>query len=565
MRAFGLAHGLTSFRIPYLLGQEDGRFHEEDGHMPKQRSFVHGALLLAGAAIVTKLLGSIYTIILQNIIGDHGMGLFQMAYPIYATLLAVATAGFPVAISKLVSERLAYDDVAGARQVLHISLNVLSILGVISFCFLFFGAGFWAKMAGDPAAKLAIQAISPALLVVPVLSALRGYFQGYQWMTPTAYSQIVEQFIRVVTIIGLAIWLSSAGFNKSVSVAGAAFGAVTGAIGGLATILFYGWRQAKTEANQRKTGPSSRYLTKRLLHFALPISLGALIVPLMNNVDVMTVVNLLKDTGETQGLATTQFGLLSGRAFKLMMLPTTLAAGIGIAVMPAISEAFTRGFRRLISTRISLALRMTILLALPATIGLIVVAEPVNYALFRDGAGTGVIRVLAFAILFASLQTTVAAVLQGAGWVYLPVIYLLVACCVKFVANLWLVPRYGIHGAAIATVFSYSLAAVLNMGAMVKLLNEKIQWMTWFVRPLIATFIMFGVVFALYTEWTKLGGVQLGRGGAAISSLVIMTVGIVVYGFAILASGSLSLEELSSVPKIGPTLVQWFTRLGLVQ
>jgi polysaccharide transporter, PST family len=536
--------------------------------VPKERSFVHGALLLAGAAVITKLLGSVYTIILQNVIGDHGMGLFQMAYPIYATLLAIATAGFPVAISKLVSERLALNDAAGARQVLRVSLNTLSILGIASFCILFFGAEFWARTAGDPAAKTAIEAISPALLIVPVLSALRGYFQGYQWMEPTASSQVIEQFVRVVTIIGLAVWLTNAGFAKSITVAGAAFGAVTGALGGLVAIGYYFLHRPK-ETIQARTAPvtraTTRFLTRRLIHYAFPICLGALVVPLMNNVDVMTVVNLLKGTGESQGLATTEFGLLSGRAFKLMMLPTTLAAGIGIAVMPAISEAFTLGYRRLLSTRVHLALRMTILLALPATVGLIVVAVPVNYALFRDGAGTATIQVLALAILFASLQTTVAAILQGAGWVYLPVIHLLIACVIKLLANLWFVPLFGIWGAGLATVISYLVASILNLVAMVRLLGESIDWTVWFVKPLTATFIMFGAVFALYHLWLNYGGIELGRGATALSSIVIMSIGILVYGIAVLVSGSLTSEELYSFPKVGPKLVSWCTKFGFIR
>lgn len=515
--------------------------------------------------MVTKLLGSVYTVILQNIIGDHGMGLFQMAYPIYATLLAIATAGFPVAISKLVSERLAFQDIAGARQVLKISLYTLMMLGVFSFCILFFGAGFWARLAGDSSAQLAIRAISPALLIVPVLSALRGYFQGYQWMTPTAYSQVIEQLIRVATILGLSIWLTRAGFHESVTVAGAAFGAVTGALFGLLTVLIYGYRNLGKFVTNPEVRASLVFLTKKLLNYALPISIGALVVPLMNNVDVMTVVNLLKESGASQALATTQFGLLSGRAFKLMMLPTTLAAGIGIAVMPAISEAFTLGYRRQVSSRVSLALRMTILLALPSAIGLMVIARPIDFALFRDGAGALTIQILSLAILFASLQTTVAAVLQGAGWIYLPVVHLFLACCIKLVANWWLVPLFGISGAAYATVISYAVAAVLNMAAMVLLMHEKIQWINWFLKPIIATIVMFGIIFALNNEWSKYSGGMPGRIPSAVFAVVAMLIGMLVYGISVLTSGSLSKDELASLPKVGPKLVFWCLRLGLLR
>lgn len=529
--------------------------------------FVRGAMLLAGAAILTKLLGSVYTIVLQNIIGDHGMGLFQMAYPIYATLLAMASAGFPVAISKLVSERLALYDHEGVSQVFRVAMALLSALGVATFIVLFFGAPFWAEVAGDPGATLAIRAISPALLIVPILSAIRGYFQGYQWMEPTASSQVVEQFVRVATILGLAVWLVSRGYGQEVAAAGAAFGAVTGAFAGL-LLLFVYWRQRHPERERGDKVPetmSSGKLVRRLIYYAFPISLGALVVPLMNNIDVVTVVNLLKHAGDGQGAATTEFGLLSGRAFKLMMLPTTLAAGIGIAVMPAVSEAFTLGFRRLMHERIDMAIRLTVMLALPAAAGLALLAGPVDIALFKDSSGAATIRVMAYATVFASLQTTLAAVLQGSGRVYLPVYNLLVACVVKAILNIVLVPVYGIRGAAAATVVSYAIATVLNLMAMNKYLGTRTMWIRWFWKPALATVIMSGFVYALETQWERWHPFAGHRLEAGLACLLLIVIGIIIYGAALLASGSISERELRQVPRVGNTLTEWCLRLGLVK
>lgn len=533
--------------------------------MSGSRSFVRGAVLLAAAAMLSKLLGSVYTIVLQNIIGDHGMGLFQMAYPIYATLLAIATAGFPVAISKLVAEELASGDIAAARHVLRVSGWLLSLGGVAAFVILYWFAPDWAIVAGDPESVTAIRAIAPALLIVPLLSVFRGYFQGFQWMDPTAYSQVLEQFIRVATIIGLSLYLVHAGFPQRVSAAGAAFGAVTGALTGLISI-FYFWRrrhQYLPEVTPKRQ--TSRAVTRKLLYYAFPISIGALVVPLMHNVDVVTVVNLLKGSGENQDLATTQFGLLSGRAFKLMMLPTTLAAGIGVAVMPAISEAFALGHRGILSERIDMSIRLTVLFALPATAGLLLAASPIDIALFTDGAGTGAIQVLAFAILFASVQTTTSALLQGAGWIYRPVFYLFISCLVKLVANFLFVPRYGIVGAALSTDISYVVAAALNLLAVRRLFGERLALGHWFFKPLLATTIMCGMVFALERQWEMLGGAALGRLGAALATCVMLGGGVFIYLFVILISGTLSNQELVSIPRIGPPLARLCKRFGLMR
>ena len=529
--------------------------------------FVRGAMLLAGAAVLTKLLGSVYTIVLQNIIGDHGMGLFQMAYPIYATLLAMATAGFPVAISKLVSERLALYDHQGVSQVFRVALALLSALGVASFVVLFFGAHFWAEIAGDPEATWAIRAISPALLIVPILSAIRGYFQGYQSMEPTASSQIAEQFVRVATILSLALWLTSQGYGQGVAAAGAAFGAVTGAFAGLLLLLVYWRKRHPARAVGDEVGPTmpAGALVRRLIYYAFPISLGALVVPLMNTIDVVTVVNLLKHAGDGQGAATTEFGLLSGRAFKLMMLPTTLAAGIGIAVMPAVSEAFTLGYRRLMNERIDMAVRLTVMLALPAAAGLALLAGPVDIALFKNNAGSSTIQVLAYATVFASLQTTLAAVLQGSGKVYLPVYNLLAACVAKAGLNIVLVPRYGISGAAAATVISYAVAAILNLYGINRHLGTHTLWSRWFGKPLFATFIMSGFVYAALRQWERWRPFAGHRLEAALACVLLIVIGIIVYGAALLASASIAERELRQVPRIGDTLANVCVALGLVR
>jgi PST family polysaccharide transporter len=534
--------------------------------LQQRNGFVHGAMLLAGAAVVTKLLGSIYTIVLQNVIGDHGMGLFQMAYPIYATLLAVATAGFPVAVSKLVSERLALGDQGAVRQVLRVTTVLLSVAGVVTFSLLFFGADIWARIAGDIHASWAIRAIAPALLIVPVMSALRGYFQGFQWMEPTATSQVVEQFVRVATILGLAIWITSAGYGKHLAAAGAAFGAVTGAFAGMVLLLYY-WifKHPESELLPAVRAISSRALSRQLIYYAFPISLGALVVPLMNNIDVITVVNLLKHSGEGQSLATTEFGLLSGRAFKLMMLPTTLASGIGIAVMPAVSEAFTLGFRRLMSERIDTAIRLTMMLALPAAMGLALLAKPIDVALFKDTAGYETIQMMSIATVFASVQTTVAAILQGAGWVYLPVLNLVIASVVKLSTNLIWVPAYGIRGAAAATVIAYALAMVLNFLAMFRHLEQPMRWGRWLGKPLVATFIMSAGVYAMHIQWLRWGGWHATRPETAVASAVMIGIGMIVYGISLLATGGMNEKECRSIPRIGPSLATFFLKIGLLR
>ncbi|MBL0389113.1 polysaccharide biosynthesis protein [Tumebacillus sp. ITR2] len=540
--------------------------------MSERNLFLRGALILGIAGILSKLLGSVYTIFLQNIIGDRGIGLYQMAYPIYSTLLILSTAGFPVAVSKFVAEHIALGDYAGAKKVFRVSSVLLSITGVLFFLVLYFGAGQFADWFGDHEAVYAIKMIAPALLVVPLMSAVRGYFQGWQRMEPTATSQLVEQFVRVGTILALATLILQWGYGEAFAAAGAAFGAFTGGLAGFLTILVFMWTRRhyfRHDARFKNKVPAQPTWTvvKKLCWYALPVSLGALVVPLMNNVDVITVVNLLKKCGFSQAQATEMFGLLTGRAFKLMLLPTTFASAIGTALMPAISAAIALRDKRLVSYRMDMAMRLTMLVALPSSVGLALLAEPIDIMLFKNNEGTQAIIAIAAATLFSSIQLTSSAILQGVGKVYIPVRNLFIGALAKLGFNFLLVPILGINGAALATVISYLIATFLNMFALYKHTGVVFNLRTMLFRPLLATFFLavaaYGVVEHLAPYFRQF--TSDGRMIAALTAFTAMTTAGLVYVVALMVTGSVTRTDITAVPKFGPKLAGFFTRLGLLR
>lgn len=268
-----------------------------------KQSFMKGAAILAVAAFITKLLGAIYKIPYQNITGNEGMFVYQQVYPLYSTLLTVATAGFPIAVSKLVSERLAWGDEEGAQRIFRVTSVILSLSGLVMFFLLYGGAPVVAGWMGSrELLTLPIQAVSTALLVVPIMSVIRGYFQGRHNMTPTAVSQVVEQGVRVVTILTLAWWFTAEGYGVVFAGTGAVFGAFTGAVAGLLVLLFY-WHRSRKRMDKIPSSHSSvsrespRNLVRRLVVLSIPISLGALVLPLFSLADSFTVANLLKAGG----------------------------------------------------------------------------------------------------------------------------------------------------------------------------------------------------------------------------------------------------------------------------
>jgi len=540
--------------------------------MTERNLFLRGALILGLAGMLSKALGSVYTIFLQNIIGDGGIALYGMAYPIYATLLTLSTAGIPVAVSKFVAEHIAIGDYTGAKKVFRVSSTLLTVTGVIFFLTLYYGAETFALWFGDRDAAYAIRAISPALLVVPLMSAIRGYFQGWQRMEPTATSQVVEQLVRVGTILAAATLLLQWGYSEAHAAAGAAFGAFTGGLAGLLILLAYVWnkreifRHNPQMVNKVPVQPTWQII-KKLCWYAFPVSLGALVVPLMNNIDVITVVNLLKNCGFSQEEAREMFGLLTGRAFKLILLPTTFASAIGTALMPAIAAAIALRNTRLVASRMELAMRMTMLVALPATVGLVLLAQPVDIMLFKDSQGASVIMALAAATLFSSIQLTTSAILQGIGVIYIPVRNLFIGAVVKLGLNFLLVPLMGIHGAALATVCAYLIATLLNLYSMYRRTGVVFDLRAMLFRPMLATFFM-GV--ATYSTVRSFGPIlaqvlDSERLLAAAIALSAIFVAVVVYTVALMVTGTVTRSDIQAVPKIGAPLANFFAKIGMIR
>ncbi|MGL4484362.1 MAG: oligosaccharide flippase family protein, partial [Anaerovoracaceae bacterium] len=211
-----------------------------------KKTFVMGAAVLGAAGLLVKLLGAVFRIPLANMIGPLGMAYYQPAYYIYTFFLIISTSGIPVAISRMISERVAVGNYIEANRVFKISMYIMLAIGIPSFLLLFFGAGLIADLSGAPHSKLAMMAIAPSLILVPVMAAYRGIFQGMQDMNPTAVSQIGEQVFRVVAGLSLAYVLYKGAdlmgllanyTSHEKGAAGAAFGATVGSIGGLLVVL----------------------------------------------------------------------------------------------------------------------------------------------------------------------------------------------------------------------------------------------------------------------------------------------------------------------------------------
>ena len=509
---------------------EDNKFENNNSNSAAS-VLMKGATILAIAGIVSKLFGAFFRIPLTNMIGAEGQSYYGAAYPVYQLFYVVATAGFPVAISRMVSERIARNDYINAHKSFTLALKATTIISVISFIICFFGAGMLARFYHNPGAEASIRAISIALLFTPFVASLRGYFQGHQNMTPTAVSQVIEQIVRVC--VGLV--LAYAFFRTSLenAAAGATFGASAGMIAAL-IIMFGIYRRdsADRQARMRQSvirEESGRQRLRELFEIVIPITIGSSIIPLMLIIDAAVVMWRLQATGWSYEMSKTLYGLISGYCDPLVNLPVVFIDAICISLIPAVTTAFTLHIKEDLDGNIKTGLKTMMIIAVPCSVGLIALARPILLLLYPRKPDEAIMAVptlmiLAVGLITLAVMRTLSASLQGIGKMTLPVINLFIGAVVKIAITFVLVsiPALNIKGAAIGTVCAYLTAAILNYMGLRKYADVSLDLKNIFIRPLLASAIMgvsaivsYKVLFAILHSNT------LATGLAIIAAVVV--------------------------------------------
>lgn len=438
---------------------------------------LQGALILTITGILVKMMGAAYRIPLSRMLGEEGIGLYQMAYPVYLVFSAFSTAGIPIAVSKLVAENVAKGDLNGVRQLFRASLCSLTVLGLTGSLMMGLGAHWFADyLAADPRAYPVVLSLSPAVALMAVMSAFRGYFQGWQEMRPSGISQLWEQAVRVTVLLILAFLLLPRGVEWAAS--GAAFGATAGALTGLAYLI---WRylrfqrglQQKYGICQAQTRTSRRQWLPRLARFALPVALGSVLMPLMQALDSVLVPGKLQAAGYSVSQATAALGQL-GNAWAVLYLPLIITAALSAGLVPAVSVATACRNRGELGARIREGYRVAAWILPAASIGLLVMGGPI-YRLIYHGQATAILSWLAPGVFFLGWQQVGAAILQGIGRPTIPLRHFFIGCVVKAVLT-WVLasrPELGAYGAALATVAGSAVTATLNLQCIYILTGQK--------------------------------------------------------------------------------------------
>ena len=478
------------------------------------------------------------------------MSYYGFAYSIYGALLVLSTAGIPVAISRMVSERIAVGEYKNAHKVFKVATSLLFCIGIISFALCYFGGEFITAKLGNPEAALAVKSISPALLFVPLFSAFRGYFQGRQNMNPTAISEITEQLIRVIVGLYLAYKLLDMGLKEAA--AGASFGASAGSIAGLAIIVVIYMMNRKTihrkiDLNNKHVEETS-VLLRKIVAIAVPIIIGSEIMPIMTLIDTGIIMTRLQATGWSYEEAKSLYGLLSGFCNSLIAFPQVFTQAVAVSLVPAIAAAFKIKDKRGVQENVQLGYRTTMIMAFPCAFGIFALAEPILLLLYPAQKASAIaavptLMIMAISVIFLAITQTSVGVLQSIGKQMVPVIHLAIGCVGKVIVTFILVgiPAFNIKGAAIGTMLAYVVALVLNNISVKKYTGTKFNYDLTYVRPCIAAAIMGVCAFAVQK-------LTVGFMGNSISTLFSIMVGAVVYVILIFMIKAITLEEVESMP-----------------
>jgi stage V sporulation protein B len=431
---------------------------------------VAGAALLAASSLLARFLGVFFRIPIIGIIGKQGFAYYELAYPLYAAFLSLSTAGLPTAISKLVSERASLGSQEGANRAFRLSFALLALLGALSSCMMHFGAeSFSRAFSGNAEVAPSIRALAPAPFFVSILSAFRGYFQGMGKMGPTALSQIVDQALRVTVGVALSAWAMEAASGPALGAACATFGATAGAIASALLLgigyMFYSFRHRlpKTaEAPQEALGALALSIAKT----AFPIACASLLSSLVGLINSYTLADGLAKAGVSYRMSMDYIAAI-GEASTILNVPLIVGSSLCVSILPSISSSLARGHIGQARAKADTALKLSLLVGAPASVGLWSLAYPVMELLYPGATAmdADILGFYAWEAVFSLGMCALQGVLQGSGRYWKPLANMLAGGALKYALNVLLIPipSLNVFGSAAATVAATALIFFLNL------------------------------------------------------------------------------------------------------
>lgn len=520
----------------------------------KKQTFLHGAALLTFATAVVKIIGALYKIPLNAIIGERGFSYFNTAYQIYSVLLLVSTAGLPVAVSRMISQAEAlghYNQVRRtykAARALFLGLGVVSSVLMTAFCHQL------ANFQRQPDAWAAIACLGPCTFLVCLLSAYRGFFQGQSNMIPTAVSEVIEAVCKLLIGIPTALIILRATNSLSFAAAGAILGVTAGSLMGTVYTGICFHRDYAVLPRTEETPRSYGSVIKNMLAIAVPITIGSAGMQSMYILETNLFMGQLL-TFNTQAQADTVKGIYD-MALTIYNMPGALLAPIAISIIPAITSHLTKCDEAGVRATEESAVRVAGLIATPCALGLLLLGEPImallgGYKTEQLPVAAGCIGVLGIGLYFYASTQVTNAIMQAHGHVTLPAVHILLAGLMKLAVVYILSgnPHLGIVGVSCGSALGNLCVTVLNLIAIRRCVPQKPALIRNLLRALLPSLIMGA---AAYGTWRGLLLIIPDDGSRMVRLILCaipVAVGVVVYGITAIKFKSITREDCLLLPK----------------
>ncbi len=548
-------------------------------HKKKSNYIVQGGIL-AAASILVRIIGMVYRIPVTRILGPVGNSYYSAAYEVYSMVLLISSFSLPLAVSKLVSARMAAGQAKAAYKIFKCTLLFALVSGGIGALLIFFGAGFFSDvLVNTPESKLALQVLAPTILVVAIMGCLRGYFQGLGTMVPTAVSQIVEQVINAAVSIGAAWALFHYGqkldtllgtetaayaYGAAGSTLGTGLGALSGLI--LLVLLILAYRRfmkRKMASDRSRSEESTAGIYYMLFLTIMPVILSTAVYNLSGIIDQGIFKHLMVFKNYESMKIDELWGIYSGEYKLLTNVPIAVASAMASSTIPVLTRARVAKDRREMRKKTENAIRFVMVICIPCAVGLSVLAEPILQLLFgaKDHLQLSalLLQTGSISVVLYGMSTLTNGILQGMDKMRLPVIHAAVSLVLHVMLLIFMVmvPNMNIHAVVWANIFFAFLMCVLNSRSIAKYMRYRQEVVRTFLIPAAASAIMGVAAFAVHK------GIMMVLKSNAVATLAACVAAVIVYAVALLLLKGLSEEELSGFPK-GRTLVSVAKKLHLM-
>ena len=517
---------------------------------PKKQSFLYGTAMLAAATAIVKVIGALYKIPLNAIIGKQGFGYYSTAYEIYNVLLMISTAGLPVAMSRMISQATSLGHYNQVRKIYSTARAIFLGLGITGSVLMTVFCRQLAQFQNQPDAWAAIGCLGPCVLLICIMSTFRGFFQGQSNMLPTSVSQVIEAVVKL--IVGMLAAVAILYFTKSVSLAagGAILGVTTSCL--VSAIYLFGCfrKNYKDMPASDEAAASFGHTAKRLLAIAIPITIGSAGLQILTMLETKIYMGQLLGLGYTQLEADSMKGIYN-MTQTIYNMPCAFITPITISIIPAITSHLTLMDNRGAKATEESAARVTGLICMPCAFGLAFLAEPVT-ALLGGYTGqdlalsTQLMSIMGMNIIFNAVVLLTNAMMQAHGHAVVPVINMFASGILRLVVVSILTsnPNIGIVGTPIGAMVCFLCIAVLNLISMRRCISDPPAIVKNLIRPFLAAAIM-GV--CAYGSWYLLK--MLGVGSRLILCALPVMVGVVVYVVAAVGLKVITRSDCMLLPK----------------